>query len=359
MRYFPKKKRSSGVIIRSNVPITSRKSPPTSTFLANEIMAINRLKRARLAPGRYLFLPQRASDAMATATTASYIPPVNAYDEETFSDAVVYRIRKGDSMSKIARRFHVTLTQLYRWNRLAHASGLRPGRTLIVRPASAAETAEASALETRKNSGKTLYIVQSGDTPFSIARRAGVKMSDLFAWNDIDPSQPSIKAGDSLRLTTPRTVALRSVVAEKRTEPSGRAVSNASMRVADRSYGALNRLYTVKRGDNLYSISRKFSLPLQTLLSLNHLSRNSVLRPGRTILLPSSAPEAIASGVPTDRQEGRKGFVYYKVRSGDTLPLIASTFGIPLEKLSHDNNLQPDSMVVPGELIKVAKSRTP
>ncbi len=318
---------------------------------ATEIMAINRLKRARLSPGRYLFLPQRTGDSTAAAAMTAYIPPVNAYEEETYSDAVIYRIKKGDSISKIARRFHVTWAQLCRWNHLANAATLRSGRTLIVRPASAAETIEASAppSEARIITGKELYVVASGDTPYSIARRAGVKMSDLLAWNTIDSSQPSIKVGDTLRLTAPGAA----VAVKKRAAAANVVVSNGSSRAADRLDATGMRLYTVRRGDNLYSISRKFSLPLQTLLAFNHLRRNSILRPGTTIVLPP-APEATApAGAAT------RGTVYYKVRNGDTLPLIASAFGIPLEKLSRDNNLRPDSMVAPGEVIKVDKSPTP
>jgi len=135
-------------------------------------------------------------------------------------------------------------------------------------------------------------------------------------------------------------------------------VSSDSSRIADRSDTTGTYLYTVQRGDNLYSISRKFSLPLQTLLSFNHLRSNSILRLGTTIVLPLP-PEAVASVASASQEEGGKGIVYYKVRNGDTLPLIASAFGIPLEKLSRDNNLRPDSMVAPGEVIKVEKSRTP
>ncbi len=327
---------------------------------ANEIMAINRLKRTRLAPGRYLFLPQRAAmDSTAAATATAYVPPVNAYEEETYSDAVVYRIRRGDSMSKVARRFHVTLAQLYRWNRLARASALHPGSTLIVRPASAAETVEAMVPEKKTLAGKEFYVVQSGDTPLSIARRADIKMTSLLAWNDIDPSHPSIDVGDSLRLTPPEAVASSAGTRRKHAES---AVSSGSSRMADRSVDRAEasgkRLYTVKRGDNLFSISRKFSLPLQTILAFNHLRRNSVLRPGRTILLPP-APEAFAPTAPADSTGKPAGTVYYRVRSGDTLPLIALAFGVPVEKLSHDNNLRPDSMVAPGEVIKVDKSREP
>ena len=321
---------------------------------ATDIMAINRLKRVRLVPGRYLFLPQRPEDSTATVEMTAYIPPVNAYEEETYGDAVVYRIKKGDCISKIARRFHVSRAQLCRWNQLSIASTLRPGRTLIVRPAFAAETVEASVPEVGTIAGNALYVVQAGDTPYSIARRAGVKMSDLFAWNTIDSSQPTIKAGDTLRLTALRTA----VVEEKRITSAEVVVSSDSSRIADRSDTTGTYLYTVQRGDNLYSISRKFSLPLQTLLSFNHLRSNSILRLGTTIVLPLP-PEAVASVASASQEEGGKGIVYYKVRNGDTLPLIASAFGIPLEKLSRDNNLRPDSMVAPGEVIKVEKSRTP
>jgi membrane-bound lytic murein transglycosylase D len=323
----------------------------------NEIMAINRLKHPRLAPGRFLFLPQRpATDSSAVAVADAYLPPVNAYEEETYSDAVVYRIKKGDSMGKVARRFHVTLTQLCRWNRLTRTAALRPGRTLMVRPASEAETIEASAPETGNTAAKTVYVVQSGDTPYSIARRTGLKLGNLLAWNKIDTAQPSINVGDSLTLIAPpRTLASASV--SRRAAAVQASLAAEPPRSTEKSDAAGKRFYTVKRGDNLFSISRKFALPLQTILSFNHLRRNSVLRPGRTILLPP-APEALAPTVPVDSSVP-KSTVYYKVRSGDTLPLIASAFGIPLEKLSRDNNLRPDSMVAPGEVIKVDKSWAP
>jgi LysM repeat protein len=48
--------------------------------------------------------------------------------------------------------------------------------------------------------------------------------------------------------------------------------------------------------------------------------------------------------------------VYYKVKDGDTVFRIATAFGISIEQLYKDNHLKPDSVIAPGEIIKVTKT---
>ncbi|HEX2955947.1 MAG TPA: LysM domain-containing protein, partial [Chitinispirillaceae bacterium] len=49
--------------------------------------------------------------------------------------------------------------------------------------------------------------------------------------------------------------------------------------------------------------------------------------------------------------------VYYEVKRGDNLWRIAGTFGIPVEKLCTINNLTADSVIMPGDVIKVMKAK--
>ena len=319
------------IAARFNIPVT-------------DIMAINRLRKPRVATGRFLFLPLPASSSTDVASVKpAYIPPVNAYTEEHFSDAVVYRVHRGDSMRKIARRYHITLAQLYRWNNFPRTALLRPGRTIVIRPASEPE-ADASVPESAPMpSGR--YVVQSGDTPFSIARHAGIRLNDLLAWNSIDTTNPSIKAGDTLRLTGPQT-------ASRKTGPTPTAIVSAKSTTTALDLAAVKdsrNSYTVRSGDNLYQIACKHSLTLQALLDYNHFSKRTVIHPGMTIVIPGD------TGSRNITQVSAPKVVYYRVRRGDTLPTIASNFGIPIEKLSSDNNLSPDSAVLPGEIIKVVK----
>jgi LysM repeat protein len=73
-----------------------------------------------------------------------------------------------------------------------------------VRPGPPPEPAvSALALNSKKNKPGGVYVVQMGDTPFSITRRAGIAITDLLAWNSIDATRPIIHVGDTLKLAAP------------------------------------------------------------------------------------------------------------------------------------------------------------
>ena len=164
-----------------------------------DIRAINRLKKTRLAAGRYLLLPQ-SSSTTALAAIPAYIPPVNIYEEENFDDAVFYCIKRGDNISRIARRFHVSWAQLCQWNHMTRSTLLRPGRMLLVRPTASLDAVAASGTVPADTAGPDLYpartyVVRSGDTPFSIAKRSGITLAHLLAWNGLDAQGPIVHAG--------------------------------------------------------------------------------------------------------------------------------------------------------------------
>jgi membrane-bound lytic murein transglycosylase D len=344
------------------------------------ITTINRLKKpsqtgqaivASLVTGHYLFLP--LPDSPSPVTEVAYLPPITAYDEDDYEDATFYYVRKGDSISKIARRFHVTWNQIYRWNRLSASSRLRPGRRLIVRPALAPEP-EIIALPNDTMKRSAAYVVRLGDTPFSIARRAGVTINDLLAWNNINATQPIIHFGDTLKLAAPEKFAMKKdrlpeqqpvVAAPPGTDSdlwqdtgwtddwsTALPEEHKPVPALDSAKQTRRRVYTILQGDNLFRISRKFSVSLDSLLALNHLHENDVVHVGDSITLPP-VPD---SGTAPEMKSPSSNIVYYKVKDGDTLYRIATAFGISIEQLFNDNNLKPDSVIAPGEVIKVIKA---
>ena len=319
--------------------------------------------------GHYLFLPLPGSPS-SPVTAVTYLPPITAYDEDDYEDANFYYVRKGDSISRIARRFHVTWNQIYRWNRLSASSRLRPGRRLIVRPAPAPEP-EIIALSNDSLKKAQTYIVRLGDTPFSIARRAGVTINDLLAWNNINATQPIIHLGDTLKLASPEKIALGKDEPKPAADfssgtasdlwqdtgwtdywSSGLPEEHKPAPVLDSGVEYRKHFYTILQGDNLFRISQKFSVPLDSLLALNHLHESDVVHVGDSLMLPP-VPD---TGTKHEVQPSSSNVVYYKVKDGDTVFRIATAFGISIEQLYKDNNLKPDSVIAPGEVIKVIKT---
>jgi membrane-bound lytic murein transglycosylase D len=106
------------------------------------------------------------------------------------ADRVTHRVRRGESLSVIARRYRVSVKDLQRWNNIGNPRSLRAGTTITVFHSPAAPQPA--------NSGSVKYVVQSGDSLWSIARKYKVRVNDLRSWNDLRGSM--IRPGQSIRI---------------------------------------------------------------------------------------------------------------------------------------------------------------
>ncbi|GGI96364.1 LysM peptidoglycan-binding domain-containing protein [Halopseudomonas pertucinogena] len=105
-----------------------------------------------------------------------------------------YTVRRGDNLSQIARRHGSSVEALRRANEL-DGNLINVGQTLIVPQGNAALASASKPAPARRT-----YTVQSGDSLYSIARRFGVKVKQLQAWNGIDTL---LKPGQQLTLQMP------------------------------------------------------------------------------------------------------------------------------------------------------------
>lgn len=97
-----------------------------------------------------------------------------------------HRVQSGDNLHFIARRFGSTVAVLREFNGLRNPNLLRPGQTLIVPTLARASTSSRSggaASRTIQRKPKLKHVVTAGDTLWRIARRYGVTVKRLKAWN--------------------------------------------------------------------------------------------------------------------------------------------------------------------------------
>jgi membrane-bound lytic murein transglycosylase D len=170
-----------------------------------------------------------------------------------------HRIHKGETLSHIARRYDTTVAVL-RSSNVLRGNNIRAGSHLLV-PVAAKEPARYAALarisNTPRNTGnKQTYKVRSGDSLWSIAQKYKVKVNQLTVWNRLDSG--TIRPGQKL------------VIWNKGSAPHKR---NTTRRVS----------YTVRSGDSLYRISRKFSVSINELRRWNELSKGKSLQPGQRL----------------------------------------------------------------------------
>ena len=111
-----------------------------------------------------------------------------------------YRVKSGDYLGKIARKFGVRVSQIKRWNGL-RSNNLKIGQRLTIfprNPSAIYKTTSNSKSVTNVNTeGKKTYIVKQGDSLWSIAQNfSGVSVEDLKNWNNI--SNTKLKIGMTL-----------------------------------------------------------------------------------------------------------------------------------------------------------------
>ncbi len=103
---------------------------------------------------------------------------------------VSHRVRPGESLSVIAQRYHVSVKDLQRWNNISDPRSLRAGKTITIfhSPAQAPATG-----------GTVRYVVQRGDSLWTIARKHKVKVNDIRNWNGLGNSTV-IQPGQSIKI---------------------------------------------------------------------------------------------------------------------------------------------------------------
>jgi membrane-bound lytic murein transglycosylase D len=110
-----------------------------------------------------------------------------------------YRVRSGDFLGKIARKFGVRVSDLKRWNGL-RSNKLKIGQRLTIYPKKPGFTVKKSTNKKKNKGNEKTYVVKSGDSLWSIAQKfPGVSVKNIKKWNDISSSK--LKPGMTLQVS--------------------------------------------------------------------------------------------------------------------------------------------------------------
>lgn len=145
------------------------------------------------------FASRHASEERVTGGTSD---SENLDEQETTESEreVTYRVRRGESLGSIARRFHVTTAQIKQWNGL-RSNTIHPGQKLVIRTGDKASVSPAKSSTTSKKKGSTrqhgarYYTVKKGDTLSGIASKykgvtvTQIKRANNLRSNNIHPGQ--------------------------------------------------------------------------------------------------------------------------------------------------------------------------
>jgi LysM repeat protein len=135
--------------------------------------------------------------------------------------------------------------------------------------------------------------------------------------------------------------------------PSGSGRGQMAGQMVDVA-GASFETYTVKKGDSLWSISRRYNLPINELYEANGLNQQSVLRIGQQIQIPVEGSSAAINTVSPDTYQPtsfNQGSTDYTVKRGDTLSKIANQFDTSVRAIKAANGKTSDLIRVGESLV--------
>ena len=225
------------------------------------------------------------------------------------SGAIYYIVRPGDTLSRIARRFDITVSEICALNDIPDPDRIYAGQVLRL----------LSGRDIVPRGGEILCTVRAGETLSSIARAYGVSVPALAEANGLrDPNL--IYPGQVLNIPA------AALVTRPTTSPL-----------------PLDLAYQVQPGDTLRGIARHFGADWRELARANGLPDADRIYPGqllRTLGTPLSARARSFTG-------------YCEVQPGDTLARIARRYGASVAGLRAVNALDAQAEPAPGRILRV------
>jgi LysM repeat protein len=221
-----------------------------------------------------------------------------------------YKVKKGDTLYAIAKRYKTSVNQLKKINNLK-SDHIYVGQVLKVSGSTTAPSKNEPA-----SPKTTSYKVKKGDTLSSISKKNKTTVSNLKKINNLKSDR--IYVGQVLKVsgsaTTPATSPSKSTT------------------------------YKVKKGDTLSVIAKKYKTTVSSLKKLNNL-KSDMIYVGQVLKVTGSTPTK-------DKNPAPAKVTTHTVRKGDTLSAIAKKYKTSVSKLKKTNKLISDRIYV-GEVLKV------
>lgn len=165
------------------------------------------------------------------------------------------------------------------------------------------------------------YTVKRGDTLSGIANIYGVTVEEIARLNNIQ---------------NPNLIYVGQVLEIKQESNKNAQVTSTT-----------STYYTVRRGDNLYKIARRYGVSIDSIVKLNNIQNPNLIFPGQRLLIRRNIRE---------NDTHSTGATYYIVGRGDNLTYIANRYHTTVSAIVRLNNIPNPNLIFPGQILKISNS---
>ena len=257
----------------------------------NALKDLNNLTSTNLSIGQVLRIPE-----MYTPEDEIYLP-----------NFISYTVKRGDTIYSIAKENNLSIDTIVKDNALSNTN-LQIGQILKIRIPSGIsleiEECFGPDYNPPEDTSTIIYTVKKGDNLYNIAKLYNTTASQLMSLNKLVNANLSI--GQQLKVPASQ--------------------NNISSPI----------IYTVKKGDSLYSIATKYNVTVNDIKKLNNLSSNN-LSIGQKLNIPSNSNTSSSTT--------------YIVKSGDSLYEIARRYNTTVDSIKKKNNLVTNFLTIGQKLV--------
>jgi membrane-bound lytic murein transglycosylase D len=225
---------------------------------------------------------------------------------------VRHKIKRGEAVSTIARKYGVSQYAIFEANNLNRRSKIYAGKSLVI------PVPNDRNYSRRKNNNYetdgNIYMVRRGDTVWDIARAFSITPDYIRQTNKLD-RRARIYVGQKLKVGETTTIAS----SEPKSKSTGKEGS-----------------YVVRKGDTLWEIAKRFGTTTGSIRRLNGLSKKGNIFPGQKLKIAG-------------KLSGQDDYRVYTVRKGDTLWEIAALYNTSVTRLKAWNNVRNPRKIRAGD----------
>ena len=251
---------------------------------------------------------------------------------------IFYMVKRGDSIDKIARKYHVSPALILKTNGMKPKDPLYANRKIriplkdsnVKTVARSSKTVKAEATE-RREITTTSYVVKRGESIESIAKKQGISQVELLKINQMK-MKDTLFAGKRIKIPT-----------AGENEPE--AEKEPPKEVSEKKAATVALKYKVEKGDTLEIIARKHETTITALLKLNNMKSRDPIYAGKVIKIREGEKSGGAEKTAKKKSEGSAPrTTIYIVKKGDSLDTIArkhKTTVSALKDLNQGKRLTP------------------
>ncbi|MGL5991435.1 MAG: LysM peptidoglycan-binding domain-containing protein [Plesiomonas sp.] len=276
--------------------------------------------------------------------------PVIDNSSKTMASTQTHTVKRGETLTRIASQYGSTVAEMKALNRL-RSGEVQVGQKLKVpvrgnsasskpQPPVASQPDPVIEKPAVEKGGTQWHEVKRGENLLRIAERYHTSMQTLRDLNRLAGDQ--VNVGQKLKVPAAGGVPVADAAKTAPQSDSSSTIKNSTAKK-----GSIE-VYTVQRGDSLGKIATRYSISIDTLKFANNLRGNQV-QVGQKIKIPL---DGVVSATTAESAKPAARPTQHKVKSGESLSMIAEKYGVGLSRLRQFNKLKSDQVMI-GQTLKI------